>query len=128
MKRRRKIKSIPKKKIKKRVKEEYDIDEYIENHLKKYATTFEKQARKEYDLLDKLIDSFAEFIDTEKELPFIYSYHLIYNIYNLTLLEQQAVNNFKDQIAEKGYTCEYKIKNMDPGDYHPWMRLIITVQ
>lgn len=112
MKRRRKLGSIPNKKVKK----EFCIDEYIEK----------QQARKEYGLLDKLIDSFVEFIDTEKELPFIYNYNL--RIYNLTSLEKRAVNNFKYQMAEKGYTCEYEIKDMDPNDDYPWMRLIVTVK
>ena len=120
-----KLKKVPTKK-RPRGETQFNLDKYIEDHLTTYSKEFTKKCKHDYGLLDKLTDSFVEFIEQDKNLPFEYRHYLTH--YQPEPLEQEAINTFTQYVTSKGYTCDCESRTTDPDDYYPSEVVTITVK
>ena len=95
-----KLNDIPTKKITK-LDVEFNLNDYIEEHINEFAETFTKKCKKEFKLLDLLTDGFLDHLKNNPTTPFKYS--TIGVPFQLSELQQKAIDIFKSKIEPKGY-------------------------
>jgi hypothetical protein len=87
----------------------FNLDDYINEHVNAFIETFTKKCKKEFMLLDHLTNGFLDHLKNDSTLPFEYS--TIGSPYQLSEVQQKAIDIFKSKIEPKGYVVSISEKD-----------------
>ena len=97
------LEDIPeKKKLSKIV--EFNLDEYIKKKINTDNLKFTEKCKKEFSLLDKLTSGFLSYLKKDNNMP--YEFSCMGSPYDLSKLQEKAIEVFTFQIEKKGYNIE----------------------
>ena len=103
------LENIPNKKFRKdKLKEleklrNFNIDKYIEEHIKEYTESFIKTSKEEFAALDQLTSDFLKYLEKDNQYkPFTYS--IMGSPYQLSELNKKVIDIFKLELEYKGYS------------------------
>jgi hypothetical protein len=87
----------------------FNIDDYINEYINDFTETFTKKCKNEFMLLDILTDGFIDHLENDVTTPFEYSTNG--TPFQLSELQQKAIDIFRSKIKPKGYVVSVTKKD-----------------